>query len=77
LAKIALPQCARAPEQHLALVGEVHGDAAEHFAWLADFLAVDSPASSTLTRELMGWQPAHHGLIEDLDRGHYFRSPPA
>src|SRR4051794_1896162 len=48
-------------------------DADEHFAWLAGFLAPDSPASSTLTRELLGWQPTHPGLIEDLDNGHYFR----
>ena len=53
------------------------GDVAEHFAWLADFLAVDSPASSALTRELMGWQPTHPGLIDDLDQGHYFHKPPA
>jgi len=52
-------------------------DAAEHFAWLGGFLAADSPASSALTRELMGWQPAHPGLIEDLDKGHYFHSPTA
>ena len=47
-------------------------DAAAHFAWLAGFLAVDSPASSALTRELLGWQPTHPGLIDDLDQGHYF-----
>jgi nucleoside-diphosphate-sugar epimerase len=47
--------------------------AGEHFGWLAGFLAVDSPASSTLTRELVGWQPTHPGLIDDLDQGHYFR----
>ncbi len=52
-------------------------DAAEHFAWLARFLAVDSPAWNALTRELMGWQSAHPGLIEDLDQGHYFRKPSA
>jgi len=50
-------------------------DAAEHFAWLAGFLGVDSPASSALTRELMGWQPTHPGLIDDLDKGHYFGKP--
>ncbi len=48
-------------------------DAAEHFTWLAGFLAIDSPASSTLTRELVGWQPTQPGLIDDLDLGHYFR----
>ena len=47
-------------------------DAAEHFAWLAGFLAADSPASSALTRELLGWQPTQPGLIEDLEKGHYF-----
>ena len=44
----------------------------EHFGWLAGFLAADSPASSTLTRELLGWQPTQPGLIDDLDKGHYF-----
>jgi nucleoside-diphosphate-sugar epimerase len=48
-------------------------DAGEHFAWLAGFLAADSPASSRLTRELLGWQPTQPGLIEDLDQGHYFQ----
>jgi len=48
-------------------------DAGEHFAWLAGFLGADSPASSALTRELLGWQPTHPGLIADLDEGHYFQ----
>lgn len=52
-------------------------DAGEHFGWLAGFLAADSPASSALTRGLLGWQPTHAGLIEDLDEGHYFREPAA
>jgi nucleoside-diphosphate-sugar epimerase len=47
-------------------------DAGEHFAWLAGPLAMDNPASSTLTRELLGWHPIHPGLIDDLDKGHYF-----
>jgi nucleoside-diphosphate-sugar epimerase len=47
-------------------------DAGEHFGWLARFLAADSPASSALTRELLGWQPTHPGLIDDLEAGHYF-----
>jgi nucleoside-diphosphate-sugar epimerase len=47
-------------------------DAAEHFTWLSGFIGADSPASSTLTRELLGWQPAQPGLIDDLDKGHYF-----
>jgi nucleoside-diphosphate-sugar epimerase len=49
-------------------------DAGEHFGWLAGFLAVDSPASSALTRERMGWTPVQVGLIADLDQGHYFKN---
>jgi len=45
---------------------------AEDFGWLGQILAVDQPASSALTRELLGWHPVHPGLIEDMDKGHYF-----
>jgi nucleoside-diphosphate-sugar epimerase len=62
---------------NLPVVSISPADAGEHFAWLAGFLAADSPASSALTRERMGWQPTHVGLIEDLDQGHYFRHPAA
>ena len=57
-----LPVVAIAPE-----------DAVDHFTWLAGILAPDSPASSALTRELVGWRPTQPGLIDDLDQGHYFR----
>jgi hypothetical protein len=53
------------------------GDASGHFGFLAWFPAADNPASSTLTRELLGWQPAHPGLIDDLDKGRYFHTRPA
>src|SRR6516162_8743293 len=45
---------------------------AEDFGWLGMILAVDQPASGALTRELLGWRPVQPGLIEDLDKGHYF-----
>jgi nucleoside-diphosphate-sugar epimerase len=48
-------------------------DAGEHFGWLGTILALDTPASSALTRELLGWQPTQAGLLADLDQGHYFR----
>jgi nucleoside-diphosphate-sugar epimerase len=47
-------------------------DAGEHFGWLGAFIGLDIPASSTLTRELMGWQPTQPGLLDDLGKGHYF-----
>ncbi len=52
-------------------------DAAEHFTWLAGFLAADSPASGALTRELLDWHPTQPGLIADLEQGHYFQHVPA
>jgi nucleoside-diphosphate-sugar epimerase len=47
-------------------------NAGEHFGWIGGFFAADSPASSALTREWLGWQPTQPGLIEDLEQGHYF-----
>ena len=51
--------------------------AGEQFGFLAGFIGLDSPASSALTRELLDWHPTHPGLIEDLDKGHYFEGPAA
>jgi nucleoside-diphosphate-sugar epimerase len=50
-------------------------DAAAHFSWMAGFIGADSPASSTLTRELLDWHPTQPGLLADLDKGHYFDNP--
>ena len=52
-------------------------DVGDHFGFLSRFIGADSPASSTLTREMLGWQPTHPGLIDDLDQGHYFHNPSA
>jgi nucleoside-diphosphate-sugar epimerase len=46
--------------------------ALEHFGWLGAFFSLDVPASSTITRELLGWRPTRQGLLEDLEQGHYF-----
>jgi nucleoside-diphosphate-sugar epimerase len=58
---------------NLPVVSIPPADALEHFAPLGAFIGIDSPASSALTRELMGWEPAQPGLIDDLDQGHYFQ----
>lgn len=42
--------------------------------FLGALLSVDQPASSTLTGELLGWQPVQPGLMEDLEQGNYFAS---
>lgn len=40
--------------------------AAEHFGYLASFIGLDTPASIRITRDLLGWTPAHPGLLADL-----------
>lgn len=47
-------------------------ETAAHFGWLGPFLVVNAPASSALTRKLLGWQPGRQGLVADLEEGHYF-----
>jgi nucleoside-diphosphate-sugar epimerase len=49
-------------------------DAGEHFTWMAGFLGADSPASSAITQDLLGWHPTQPGLIADLEEGHYFQA---
>ena len=49
-------------------------EATNHFGWLGNILAMDTPASSTLTRERLGWNPVQQGLIADLDQPYYYKS---
>jgi nucleoside-diphosphate-sugar epimerase len=44
----------------------------EHFGWFAHFAAIDNLVSSAWTRETLGWQPAHPGLLADLDADYYY-----
>jgi nucleoside-diphosphate-sugar epimerase len=47
--------------------------ASDHFGFLAQFVTLDNPTSSAITRRLLGWHPAHPGLIADLgEEDHYF-----
>ena len=48
-------------------------DAVAHFAPLGHFVALDSPATAAITRDLLGWQPTGPSLLEDLDQDHYYR----
>ena len=45
---------------------------ADYFAFLTPFIAMNNPTSAARTRELLGWEPTHPGLIADIDAGHYF-----
>ncbi len=60
---------------NLPVVSISSDDAAGHFAWLSGFIGLDGPASSAVTRELLGWHPTQPGLLDDLDQGHYFATP--
>ncbi len=42
-----------------------------HFEWMSHFIAMDCPATNFKTREQLGWQPTHPGLLEDM-RQNYF-----
>ena len=41
-------------------------EAPAHFGWLSMFAAVDMPASSAWTRQVLGWTPVGPGMLEDL-----------
>jgi nucleoside-diphosphate-sugar epimerase len=49
-------------------------DAPEHFGFLARFVALDSPVTATITREVLGWEPTGPSLLQDLEQDHYYRS---
>lgn len=47
-------------------------EADAHFGFLGQLVQLDNPVSTARTRELLGWEPAYPGLIDDLNQGHYF-----
>jgi len=46
-------------------------DVQDHYGWIGAFFAMDLSATSTQTRELLGWTPTGPTLVEDLDTGAY------
>lgn len=46
-------------------------DVAGHFGWIGGFFTMDLAATSTVTRDVIGWTPTGPGLIEDIDGGAY------
>jgi nucleoside-diphosphate-sugar epimerase len=47
-------------------------EAAAHFGWLGMFVGRDLTGSSVQTQRILEWRPTGPGLINDLDRAHYF-----
>ncbi|MHB1595535.1 MAG: SDR family oxidoreductase [Streptosporangiaceae bacterium] len=46
-------------------------DVPSHFGWIGTFFAMNMAATSTATRELLGWSPTGPTLVEDIDAGAY------
>jgi nucleoside-diphosphate-sugar epimerase len=44
---------------------------ADEIPFVGQFLAADIPATSKITRDLLGWQPTGPTLLEDIAAGHY------
>ncbi|MEF2968661.1 hypothetical protein V3851_22930 [Paenibacillus sp. M1] len=42
------------------------------FGFLGMVAPLDLARSSEGTKELLGWKPVQHGLLADLEQGHYF-----
>jgi nucleoside-diphosphate-sugar epimerase len=66
---------AQAMGDHLGIpTASVSADeAVAHFAHLGHFVGLDSPATATVTRELLAWEPTGPTLLEDLEQDHYYR----
>ena len=59
--RLNIPVVAKSPEE-----------AANHFGWFAAFAGLDCPASSKITREVLGWHPQNAGLLTDMQESGYF-----
>lgn len=49
-------------------------EAAAHFGFLGGAVLADNPVTTARTREVLGWEPTHPGLLEDLAQAHYFEN---
>ena len=74
-AGVPFREIAEATGRHLGIptASVAPADAVEHFAHLGHFVALDSPATAALTRELLAWEPTGPSLLEDLEQDHYYR----
>lgn len=52
-------------------------DLGDHFGWIGGFFAMELTATSTRTRELLGWVPSGPTLLQDVDAGAYGGAVPA
>jgi nucleoside-diphosphate-sugar epimerase len=57
---------------NLPVVSKSEREAADYFGWFTHFASLDTPASSEWTRSVLGWEPTHRGLLQDVDSEAYF-----
>jgi nucleoside-diphosphate-sugar epimerase len=71
---VAFREIAEVMGRHLGIpsASVAPADAGGHFGHLAHFVGLDSPATATVTRAVLGWEPTGPGLLEDLDQDHYY-----
>jgi nucleoside-diphosphate-sugar epimerase len=71
---IPMRQIAQSIGDHLGLptASIPDGQLEAHFGFLAGLIALDNPTSTATTRRVLGWEPAHPGLLADFDDGDYF-----
>lgn len=43
----------------------------KHFEWMSRFIAFDSPATNFKTKEQLGWNPTHIGLLDDMQQNYF------
>lgn len=78
--KIPFRNIAKVIGKHLNLpvVSISREEADAHFGFLGELASLDFssalPGSGVQARELLGWQPIHPTLIEDLEQGFYFEN---
>jgi len=57
---------------NVPVVSKSAAEAPRQFGFLAPFVPLDNPVSSSLTRERLGWGPTRIGLLADLEQSDYF-----
>ena len=72
---IAFREIAETMSRHLGIptTSVDPANAVEHFGHLGHFVGLDSPATASVTRDLLGWAPTGPSLLEDLEQDHYYR----
>lgn len=58
----------------IPVVSKTGQEAADYFGWFLYFASLNTPASSEWTRSVLGWEPTHRGLLQDVDSETYFHT---